>query len=205
MFQNNIAYNFGGAIATGSKTRLCIYNSRFIADRSTNDAAGGAIYVKNSDITASNVSFVNCSSTFGAAITSLSSVMKLSDIFASNNTARYDGGAIYQMYGDINLNSSRFIGNVAKNGAGLFIDNVTSLNLSSTEFTNNRALSHAGAVYSLFNGDVNWRTQTIFKNNSAYKFMIFITTLQESTLPWEAAIILCLYLIRLLLTIARQL
>ena len=165
LFQNNIAYNFGGAIATGSKTRLCIYNSRFIADRSTNDAAG-AIYVYSSTLVGSNVSFVNCSSTFGAAITSLSSVMKLSDIFASNNTARYDGGAIYQMYGDISLNSSRFIGNVAKNGAGLFIDNVTSFSLSSTEFTNNRALSHGGAVFLLFNGDVNW-SESNFTNNSA--------------------------------------
>ncbi|WP_405296195.1 C1 family peptidase [Methanobrevibacter sp.] len=165
LFINNVAYNFGGAIAANSNSRIFINNTRFINDKSTNDA-GGAIYIESSSLESFNMSVVNSTSTFGPAITALSSNLVLVNFTAENNSAKYDGGAIYQVYGTINLNSSRFISNSANNGGALFIYGAGECNLASNEFTINRADSHAGAIYSLFNNEINL-TDSIFTNNSA--------------------------------------
>lgn len=168
LFYNNTAYGFAGAILGDSRVRIIINNTKFVADSSADDA-GGAIYLISSTLVASNLEIANCSATFGPAITALNSDLNLSDVTFRDNVAKYDGGAIYQYYGSLILDSSRFIANTAENGAGLFINDVDVVNFTSNEFVNNTAFNYAGAIYSILGKNLNLST-TIFSNNSAYLF-----------------------------------
>ena len=167
LFMDNYAFNYGGAIAGLYDVSVKVKNSRFINDYSVSDA-GGAIYLLGSFLSASNVSFVNCSSTFGPAVTSLNSTVALSGIQAINNTAKYEGGAIYQMYNAVTITDSYFYNNSARNGGALFIDGVQILTLTFNNFENNTAQNTAGAVYLLANSNVNVKNNT-YITNRAYK------------------------------------
>lgn len=48
--------------------------------------------------------------------------MSLFNITAINNSAVYQGGAIYKMYSELNLSSSLFINNHAGEGEVIFCD-----------------------------------------------------------------------------------
>ena len=171
-FINNTAFNYGGAIALEYNQRTVISNSKFEKDTSENDA-GGAIYLRESPMTGTNLNFTGCSATFGAGITSLKSSMTLKSIYAENNTAIYNGGVIFHMYGSFSLITSTFNNNNAHNGGALFIDNSTSFTLLTTTFTNNKAEYCAGAVYSILNNLKRGNsvkdtiTENKFENNSA--------------------------------------
>ena len=164
-FVNNHASNFGGAIAILNSDKVTIKKSKFINDYSAGDA-GGAIYVLSSSLVADNLDIVNCSATFGSAITALNAKMDINNLNAFNNHVKYDGGAIYQMYGTLLLTSSNFVNNSANNGGALFLDNVTSLFLISNKFTNNSAKICAGAIYSIANKEYQ-NTGNVFTDNSA--------------------------------------
>ena len=163
-FCDNFAYNYGGSLACEYETLVEINKTDFINSRSVNDA-GGAIYLKLSNLTLNRVNIINSSSTFGAAITALDSNLILKRLTAQNNNAGYDGGAVYQIYGTNTIQNSNFINNTANNGAGLFLDNLTSFFIISNTFTNNTANYCAGAIYSLSNPRIT--TLNTFRNNKA--------------------------------------
>ena len=148
LFLNNTAYNYGGAIASKSST-VIINKTRFLNDKSSNDA-GGSIYLISSSLNLYNSDIANSSASFGGALSVLDSKAVISNLSASNNTAPYEGGAVYAMYGTFKLTSSRFTNNTAANGGALYIDNVTSGSVSLNYFINNSA-SYGGAVYALYN------------------------------------------------------
>ncbi len=148
IFEENYATNFGGAIATDNHANVTIKKSKFLNDFSKNDA-GGAIYLVNSNFTAESIEIINCNATFGGAITSLNSYLSINDLKARNNKAKYNGGAIYIMYGDLYLNQSTFDNNTAENGAALFVDEVYNFIPFNNIFTNNKASYAAGGVYSI--------------------------------------------------------
>ena len=149
-FINNTARNYGGAVALEYNEQTTISDCHFIGDSSINEAGGG-LYVVNTPMTANNLEFINCTANFGAGLCSLNSSVSLSSIKGRNNQAKYNGGAIYHMYGSFTLTNSEFKNNNAHNGGALFIDNSTSLTITDTTFTNNNASIAAGAVYSLLN------------------------------------------------------
>lgn len=149
-FINNTAHNYGGAIALEYDSKVTIKKSEFINNYAQNNA-GGAIYLRNSELIGENIEITNCSATFGAGITSLSSNVNLNSVKGKNNAVKYDGGFIYQMYGKLSIVSSSFNNNSALNGGAIFVDNTTSLIIITTSFTNNKANLTAGAVYSLLN------------------------------------------------------
>lgn len=171
-FINNTAFNYGGAIALEYNQKTSITNSKFVNDKSTNDA-GGAIYLRESPMTGDGLNFTNCSATFGGGLTSLNSAITLKSIYGEDNTAKYNGGVIFHMYGSFSLISSSFNNNYAHNGGALFIDNSTSFTLMTTSFTNNKAEYCAGAIYSLLNNLKRGNsvkdliTGNSFSNNSA--------------------------------------
>lgn len=167
LFYNNIAYSFAGAIA-GESVKIRINNSRFNNCSSLGDA-GGALYLLSSSLNAWNLTVNNSSSTFGAAITALNSNLNISDSIFENNHAKYNGGAIYQFYGSVELNSSKFINNSAYNGGALFINDASVLNITNNDFTDNYASNYAGAVYYFLNNDINL-TSNFFKDNIAGQF-----------------------------------
>ncbi len=148
-FINNYAQNFGGAIVAESGINLTIKKSKFINDYSVGDAAG-AIYLRDIDkFIAQNLEFINCTATFGGAITSLRSNITLFNISAQNNKAKYNGGAFYSMYGYITLKNSVFKGNTAENGGAVFVDGAEIFNIYSNKFISNTAQDTAGGVYCL--------------------------------------------------------
>lgn len=165
-FIKNYAYNFGGAIACENTQNVTITKTRFINDYTIDDA-GGAVYVKSSPLTVQNCDFVNCSATFGGAITTLNSDVRFNGIKVYNCSSKWEGGAVYHMYGKFRVTSSNFINNTARNGGALFIDNSTEVIIISTLFENNNADVQAGAIYSLLN---NLRTSlagNTYRNNNA--------------------------------------
>ena len=165
-FINNYAYNFGGAIACENTENITISKTRFINDYTIDDA-GGAVYVKSSPLDIQRSDFINCSATFGGAVTALNSDVKLNYINAFNNSAKWDGGAIYHMYGKFFSTYGKFINNTARNGGGLYVDNSSDLFLISNSFENNNADISAGGIFSILNKLRFALTSNTFKNNNA--------------------------------------
>ena len=167
-FINNYAYNYGGAIACENTLNITISKSKFLKDYTIDDA-GGAIYVKSSPLNIRNCDFTNCSATFGGAITSLNSDVVLNYVNAYDNMAKWDGGAVYHMYGKFRCTYSKFNNNSADNGAALYIDNSSSLLILSNTFENNIARNTAGAIFSILNNLVFSLNQNTYKNNGAHE------------------------------------
>ncbi|WP_405270263.1 C1 family peptidase [Methanobrevibacter sp.] len=159
LFINNYATNYGGALCVENMTKIRIRNSRFVNVYSQQDA-GGAIYAISSYLELDNVNFTQCYATFGSAITALNVTSNLNNVFANDNVANYDGGAIYHLYGNSTIANSTFQNNSAKNGGALFLNNLSTLTLINNQFINNSATVSAGAVYSVLNRD------TLIENNS---------------------------------------
>ena len=168
VFESNRAYNYGGAIACENARSVSVSKSKFYNSVAMGDA-GGAIYLRSTTFTGKNIDFINSSATFGSAITSLKTKVSLSLLNCENNTAEWNGGAIYHFYGDFSLTNSKFTNNSARNGGAVYVDNSTSLFIRANIFKDNVALHTAGAVYSILNKlkypIVGYNT---FINNQAY-------------------------------------
>ena len=150
-FINNIAFNYGGAIACENTANITISRSKFIRNYALSDA-GGSIYIRTCNgFKADHLEFINSSAAFGGAITTLNCEVTLSYVNFYNSTALWDGGAVYHMYGKFSATNSNFINGTARNGAALYIDNSTELFLRANNFYNNNASLRAGAIYSVFN------------------------------------------------------
>ena len=150
VFESNRAYNYGGAIACENARSVSVSKSKFYNSIAMGDA-GGAIYLRSTTFTGKNIDFINSSATFGSAITSLKTKVSLSLLNCENNTAEWNGGAIYHFYGDFSLTNSKFTNNSARNGGAVYVDNSTSLFIRANIFKDNVALHTAGAVYSILN------------------------------------------------------
>ena len=111
-FINNSAHWFGGAIASENECGISITGTTFENCRSVDDA-GGAIYAFSTDLEVKDSIFNNCSANFAGAICSLNSEMLISYSNFTNNLARYEGGAIYKMYGSGTVIKSNFTKNAA--------------------------------------------------------------------------------------------
>ena len=149
-FFNNYAYNYGGAIVALYGCSVEIENSNFTNDYSINDA-GGAFYLLKSQLKASNLYVSNSSATFGAAITALDSNIALTHFTAENNTAKYEGGAVYALYNSVSFIDSVFRDNHARNGGAIFADELKFFELENNQFLRNTASQFGGAVHSMMN------------------------------------------------------
>ena len=166
IFIDNYAYNYGGAIACEYNSKVKIKNSTFTKSRSLNDA-GGAVYLKRTSFEADSLNISDSNATFGAALTILFTDSTLNGIFSYNNTAKYDGGAIYQVLGNLTLSKSSFISNNANNGAGLYVGRCDNVIVNDCLFSNNTAISRAGALYSIINTNMTFE-RIAYENNSAF-------------------------------------
>ncbi len=164
-FINNVAENYGGAITVNVASTVSIANSIFRGDYSKNGEAG-AVYVAKSKLTLENCTIENCSSTLGAGICDLNSTTTVTELTAFNNTAYYDGGVIYKMYGSLTVTNSKFAKNSAKNGGAVYVDSAYNFILTDNEFSENHARLNGGALYSLANSGREFSNNT-YLNNSA--------------------------------------
>ncbi len=95
LFFNNYAYNYGGAIACDYASNISVSKSKFYNSRSQEDA-GGSIYIRQaSKFTADHIDISNSSATFGSALTTLNTTVSLNYVNMTDNSAKYDGGAIF--------------------------------------------------------------------------------------------------------------
>lgn len=163
-FNNCSSYNFGGAIACIQTQNVEISKSKFNKCYSTNDA-GGALYIKESNLIADNLEIGECRATFGGAITTLNVDADLTDIKCHDNVAKWNGGAIYHMYGDFKLTKSILNANSASNGGAIFIDSSSNLTVTGNDFIKNTASDCGGAIFSIFNENITLNNR--YSGNSA--------------------------------------
>ena len=92
-------------------TTLILNNIVFISSQgadagySSLDIEGGAIFAFNSALVIENCSFDSFSADFGGAICALDTNLTLNNVSFTNCSSKYYGGAVYQMYGNLNVSS----------------------------------------------------------------------------------------------------
>lgn len=166
-FINNSAHWFGGAIASDKDSKISVVGTVFENCRSVDDA-GGAIYAFSTDLEVRDSTFNNCSANFAGAICSLNSEILISYSNFTNNLARYEGGAVYKMYGSGTVIKSNFTKNAALNGGALFSDNCTSFEIKNSEFALNAATGFGGAIFSNANPKLTVDGVTFTDNKASY-------------------------------------
>lgn len=144
-FVNSSSANYGGIISAVNSI-LSVNNSLFNCGLSLNDLGGG-IYGVNSNLTINHSNFTNCNSTFGT-ISVLEGTLNLYDSLFENNTAEFEGGAVFARYSPINIVNSRFNKNTAINGGALYVDNGTTCIIKDSLFQDNTASNIGGAIFS---------------------------------------------------------
>ncbi len=151
IFNSSHSYSFGGSIVSYEYGLLKIFNSTFNNTYSSTDA-GGAIYSYQSSILMNNVSISNSKATFGGALTIIDTIPLLNSIiqssFFENNSATYEGGAIYNIYSPLTIFNSTFVNNRGIYGGGVFSDKGGRLNITSSKFILNNVTGIGGAVFS---------------------------------------------------------
>lgn len=166
-FINNSAHWFGGAIASDKDSKISVVGTVFENCRSVDDA-GGAIYAFSTDLEVRDSTFNNCSANFAGAICSLNSEILISYSNFTNNLARYEGGAVYKMYGSGTVIKSNFTKNAALNGGALFSDNCTFFEIKNSEFASNAATGFGGAIFSNANPKLTVDGVTFTDNKASY-------------------------------------
>ena len=177
---NNIVFINHNSTSKGSiyseLSTVYIDNSKFINLTST---SGGAIYLFNSNMTLLNSEFINNSARLGGAILTingtsdqdintetdeLAAYLVISNTRFINNTAIYDGGAIFDTYSGLTILSSNFTGNKGRRGGAIYSDDLR-LEIESSVFINNTAASYGGVIYANQNNII--LNSNNFTDNSA--------------------------------------
>ncbi len=162
-FYDSHSQLYGGVLATdgGSITiENCIFDDCY-----AEGDAGGAVYAKVTNLTVKNTNFTNGHGDFGGAICNLNAVLDIENCNFENNSAKLEGGAIYQMYGSFTLKNSKINVAHARDGGAIFIDNCTSTTLEHVEIKDTSADRKGGAIFSNNN---ELKTQDVtFERNTA--------------------------------------
>ncbi len=150
-FTGSHSQSFGGSIVAQANSLLKIYDSRFNNTYSSTDA-GGALYLYNTCLLMDNVNITNSKATFGAAITFIDISNKgnstISNSLFDNNSAVYEGGAIYNIFSPLTVFNSTFSNNTAINGGGIFSDKSGILNITYSKFILNNVTGIGGGIFS---------------------------------------------------------
>jgi|SRR5579871_6546779 len=110
---------------------------------------GGAAFVDNSSPTFKYCLFQNNTANYngGAVFASGSNIVCTSDVFDTNGTINYYGGAVEVDAGTPNFSSCTFTGNSAvADGGGMFLDTTTKAKVTSCLFTSNTSPSSGGGL-----------------------------------------------------------
>lgn len=136
---------YGGAVTLISSNST-INDSKFISNKAIEDV-GGAIYSEKTSLNLYNSVFKKNKATNGAGIIQLNNyLLRISSSNFTDNIAKYDGGAIYSMFGDINLRRSIFSSNKARDGGAIFVS-ISYFNITGSVFKGNYATRNGGTIY----------------------------------------------------------
>ncbi len=148
---NNECNDYGGGIST-EKGTLILENNNFISNKNT-DSYGGAVSSYKDKFNATNNQFTkNHAEWRGGAIYSFKSETKLHRNNYTTNTA-YNGGALVNEKGIVNVRYSNFIKNIADSDGGAIDNLYGELIVTNSLFTENNAIfggaiENIGGVYS---------------------------------------------------------
>ena len=148
-FTNLKAKESGGAIILKELDTGNIYNCTFINVSSQKNAGAilidtqGFKYNNTGKTSISESEFINCSSNFGGAVIILEGISYIGNCEFIDNSANYDGGALYVSHNDLTIKNTIFQNNKLtcddKNfthGGGVYAD-MSNLNVNNTHFINN--------------------------------------------------------------------
>lgn len=136
------AVDAGGAIRIESSASLALSDSAF---RENEAQSGGAIFNRGK-MEVHNTEFINNSAAYdGGAIDNVGGVIDLSESTFMRNTARH-GGAIYDTEGYITVRGTNFSDNAAESQSGGISTNHSVLTINDSVFRNNSAGSRGGAI-----------------------------------------------------------
>ncbi|OED30329.1 C1 family peptidase [Methanosphaera sp. WGK6] len=180
-FKNNTANNSASCIYL-CESSANINNTYFTNNTALTDI-GGAIYVNNSNMLINNSHFTNNTALMGGAIIihngtgsdeNFTQTPYNSTIIRTtftNNTAQYDGGAIYDIYSNLVIKTSTFIDNTARSGGAIYTDNLK-LTITGTTFTKNTATKYGGAIYANEN-NITLLNNIFTDNNAQYGLDVY--------------------------------
>lgn len=159
-FMNLNALLSGGAIIGkffpslegGLSSPFLIEDCEFVNLTSTGD--GGAIFfdmdsgsgfvLQNMSIVNSN--FTNCKSKYGGAICNLGGILNVVNTTFTNNSATFEGGAVYTSWCNLNIVSSSISDSTAQKNAGAIYFDKGRLTISQSNMTNSKIIEESGNV-----------------------------------------------------------
>ena len=174
-FENLTAEITAGAIALKGKLETQINDTAFVDTYAGKN--GGAIFadISKGGVEMTNVTIFNSTGDFGGAICHLGGYLIIDQSILVNNTAKYDGGAIYSSNARFGLYNSRISENKLAipdnfNGGALYIDFSGLADINNNIFTNNTK----NAIY-LYDSNFNI-TNSIFNDNGYGIYAVFANT-----------------------------
>ena len=163
LFQYNSTTKFGGTIKNGKRSVVEISNSKFI--KNTAKVIAGAI-LNSGKLSVTETLFRGNSTQGlnGGAIHSSGGDVDISGCQFKENTAKEDGGAIFN-FGKLSLTETMFVGNSTQRNGGA-INNQESgfIDASNIEFNQNTANKNGGAIFTIVDENLNLKDCT-FKDN----------------------------------------
>lgn len=186
-FNNNVAWIIGGSLIAKEGTDLMLFETSFI-NSSAKYESGGAFALIQSDLKAQYIKVIDCASVFGGALTLLSTNTTITNSAFNRNYAVYDGGAIFAMYGEVNLYGNDFKETTANRGGALYLSQ-TNNTIVNNLFESNFA-SLGSAVYSMACNDVMIENNPgLTQNNySAINDNLIITSMDFNTFTLNGTI-----------------
>ncbi len=172
VFENLTAENTAGAVAFKGEEEVVINNTAFLNTRANKN--GGAIFCdfNGKGLTMNNVTVFNASGDFGGAICHLGGYLIIDSSKFIQNTAIYDGGAIYTSYANLGLFNTiiaenKIIEAEIFNGGGVYMDFASSSIIDDTYFVNNTK----NGLYT-YDGRLNI-SDSVFENNGEAIHCVF--------------------------------
>ena len=170
-FKNNKA-NTGGAVRQSAGT-LTVTDCTFETNQST--STGGSIVLnKNSEAVIKGTDeakavFKNNAGSSGGAIYLYQAQLSVDGYTFEGNTAKNNGGAIYQDTGasDVTASNTTFKGNTANSHGGAIAITGNLLNLGNCLFEENNTKSQGGAIYQFGADSKVTASNTTFKKNTS--------------------------------------
>ena len=142
-FDNTVATLLGGAIYANA-INVNISKSRFSNAKSLN---GGAIYVFESLLNVKDSNFTTCDAGFGCAIGTLNSTTSIDNSYFSNNLNEYASGAVFAMFGELNISNSRFSNNSNGNTYSVIVSDINANLFNNTfESDNSEVLAYFASL-----------------------------------------------------------
>ena len=166
-FNSNWADDHGGAIANLGNQLLTIKNCTFKSN-TADDKSGGAIFSLGNLLIEDSTFIENVAYQYGGAIAlELANLTKIINCrFDLNRAKEYNGGAIYNLDGELDITGSTFMSNSAPGDGGAVFASGDSLKVKNSIFENNKA--NGGTIDNPRGGAIFSKIADVYIDNSTF-------------------------------------